>query len=209
MLQHLYVSPVAVGVSGEYISRIQTLPAVAPCWRELCAVLLGNQAASSRAVELHFPATGHRLIFLSLLPSPHFPHFPLPPLPPPLGMIISPPLHRTIIFQVRSYPSLLSFFMACFCLCAALHICTVAVQYVKEVNICSVQNVISIYLFSLLVIYWFFRCLRKKGQLLPCILTNMTAAYALASKAFYSPGKPNYTSEADWLFFVLWLLKSC
>lgn len=71
----------------------------------------------------------------------------------------APPHH---IFQVRSYPSPLSFFMACFCPCAALHICTVPVQYVKEVNICSVQNVISIYLFSLLVIYWCFRCLRKK-----------------------------------------------
>lgn len=33
---------------------------------------------------------------------------------------------------------------------AALHICTVPVQYVKEVNVCSVQSVISIYLFSLL-----------------------------------------------------------
>lgn len=86
------------------------------------------------------------------------------PFPPPLGMIISPPLHRTIIFQVCSYPSLLSFFMACFCPCAALHIYTVPVQYVKEVNICSVQNVISIYLFSLLVIYWFFWCLRRKAD---------------------------------------------
>lgn len=87
----------------------------------------------------------------------------LPPVPPPLGMIISPLLHRTIIFQVRSYPSLLSFFMPCFCPCAVLHICTVPVQYVKDVSICSVQNVISIYLFSLLVNYCFFRCLRKKA----------------------------------------------
>lgn len=120
-----------------------------------CAALLGNQAAGSRAVQLHFYATGHRLIFLLLLPS--------PPVPPPLGMIISPLLHRTIIFQVRSYPSLLSFFMPCFCPCAVLHICTVPVQYVKEVSICSVQSVISIYLFSLLVNYCFFRCLRKKA----------------------------------------------
>lgn len=44
---------------------------------------------------------------------------------------------------------------------------------------------------------------KKKGQIQPCILTNMTAAYALASKAFYSPGKQNYTSEAHWLFYVL------
>lgn len=74
----------------------------------------------------------------------------------------SAPPHHYI--QVCSYPSLLSFFMACFCPCAALHIYTVPVQYVKEVNICSVQNVISIYLFSLLVIYWFFWCLRRKAD---------------------------------------------
>lgn len=85
-----------------------------------------------------------------------------PPVPPPLGMIISPLLHRTLIFQVCSSPSLLSFFMPCFCLCAVLHICTEPVQYVKEVSIHSVQNVISIYLFSLLVNYYFFRRLRKK-----------------------------------------------
>lgn len=34
-----------------------------------------------------------------------------------------------------------------------------------------------------------FPVLEKKDQLLPCILTNMTAVYALAFKAFYSPGK--------------------
>ena len=94
-------------------------------WKS-CAVLNGNQA-SCRAEEFHFPATGLRLIFLLLLPSPIF--------PPPLGMIISPPIHRTIIFQVCSYPSLLSFFMACFFFFspyAGLHICAVPVQYVKE-----------------------------------------------------------------------------
>lgn len=53
-----------------------------------------------------------------------------------------------------------------------------------------------------------FLVLKKKGRLQPCILTNMTAAYALASKAFYSPGKPNYTSEADWLFFRAMTVKT-
>lgn len=37
------------------------------------AVLLGNQAARSGAVQLHFHATRHRLLFHSLLPSPPVP----------------------------------------------------------------------------------------------------------------------------------------
>lgn len=91
---------------------------------------------------------------------------------PPLGMIISPLLRRTIIFQVRSYPSPLSFFMPCFCPGAALHICTVPVQYVKEVNICSVQSVISIYLFSLLVNYCFFPVLEERRPALAMYLNQ-------------------------------------
>lgn len=72
------------------------------------------------------------------------------------------------------------------------HAAHMPVRCIKEANVCTVQSVISIYLFSLLVIYWvfFFLALQKKQeQLQPCILTNMTAVYALASKAFYSPGK--------------------
>lgn len=130
------------------VSRKQMLHSVLPFAEgRSCAVLLGIQASSSRAVKLHFLATGHILIFLVLLPS---------PLSQPLGMIISPLLQHTIIFQVCSYPSLLSSFMACFCPYAVLQICTVSVQYVKKVNVCGVQNVISIYLFPVLVIYLFF-----------------------------------------------------
>lgn len=157
-LQHLHVSPVIVERNGrECISRVQTLPAAAPCWRELLCSVIGESGSQQQSSGAPFPCYRAQT-HLPLAP-------PISPHPPPLGMIISPPLHRTIIFQVRSSPSLLSFFMACFCPCAALHICTVPVQYVKEVNIvCSVQNVISIYLFSLLVIYWFFWCLRKKAS---------------------------------------------
>ena len=108
--------------------------------------------------------------------------------PPPLGMIISPLLFH--VFQVRRNPSLLSFFMPCFRPCVMLQIC---LRVVLRGNVCTVQSVISIYLFSLLVIYCFFffftGASEKKEQLQPCILTNMTAVYALASKAFYSPGK--------------------
>lgn len=189
-------------VSGECVSGVQTLPAVAPCWRELLCSVTGESGSQQQSSTAPFPCYRAQT---------HLPLAPptLPPVPPPLGMIISPLLHRTIIFQVRSSPSLLSFFMPCFCPCAVLHICTEPVQYVKEVSIHSVQNVISIYLFSLLVNYNFFQCLRKKKWWLwPCILTNMTAAYAVASKAFYSPGKQNYTSEADWLFYLLCLLKN-
>lgn len=145
ILQHLYASPVAVEVSGECISTVKMLPAVAPCWRELWCCVIGESGSQQQSSGAAFPCYRAQT-HLPLAP-------PISPLPPPLGMIISPPLHRTIIFQVRSYPSLLSFFMACFCPCAAQHIWTVPVQYVKEVNICSAQNVISIYLFSLLVIY--------------------------------------------------------
>lgn len=73
-IMHIVAASVCVccgcGASGECISRVQTLPLAEG---SSCAALLGNQAASSRAVELHFPATGHRLIFLSLLPSPLIP----------------------------------------------------------------------------------------------------------------------------------------
>lgn len=36
----------------------------------------------------------------------------------------------------------------------------------------------------------------------------MTAVYALASKAFYSPGKPNYTSEAGLVVFRAMTVKN-
>lgn len=154
---HIAASLCASWVWRKCISRVQTLPAVALCWRELLCSIIGESGSQQRSSGAPFPCYRAQT-HLPLAP-------PISPLPPPLGMIISPSLHRTIIFQVRSYPSLLSFFMACFCLCEALHICTVPVQYVKEVNVCSVQSVISIYLFSLLVIYWFFRCLRKRQAL--------------------------------------------
>lgn len=82
-------------------------------------------------------------------------------LPPP-SLVFSPftrydyfsfaPAHHYI--PVCSYPSLLSFFIPCFCPCAALHICAGPVQYVKEANVCSVQNVISIYIFYF-ILWWF------------------------------------------------------
>ena len=99
---------------------------------------------------------------------------PPPPPPPPPPPLAPPPPHTHTHTHIhthfsspaaRSYdyfsstasrfsglpspPPLLSFFMACFlpaCRCAHLH--RVCVQYVKVVNICSVHNVISIYLFS-------------------------------------------------------------
>lgn len=162
-----------------------------------CAVSLGNQESSSGAAKLHFLTAGHRLIFPSLLPS---------PIPPPRGMIIFPPIHCTIIFQVCSYPSLLSFFMACFYPCAGLHIYVVSVQYVKVLSVCSVQKSNkNIFIFFAGDLQWgfFLLLLVKSDQLKPCILTNMTAVYALPSKAFYSPGEQNYTSEGDCLFFLL------
>lgn len=136
----------AVCVSCGCPVSTQNLPAVSPCWRELLCNVIGESSSQQQSSGAPFPC--HRAqTHLPLSP-------PISPRPPPLGMIISPLLHCTIIFQVRSYPFLLSFFMACFCPCTALHICSVPVQYVKDVNICSVQNVISIYLFSL----------RKKGR---------------------------------------------
>lgn len=128
-----------------------------------CAALLGNQCSQQQSSTAPFPCYRAQT------------HLPLAPpiVPPPLGMIISPLLHRTIIFQVCSSPSLLSFFMPCFCPCAVLHICTEPVQYVKEVSIHSVQNVISIYLFSLLVNYYFFsQCFRKKMMALAIYLNK-------------------------------------
>lgn len=125
-----------------------------------CCCGLRNQATGSRAAQLHFYATGHRLIFLWLLPPPP------PPTPHPYRLSTPtpttstrydyfspcsgaplysrsaanpPPLHTVIFHAV--------FFAGAG---AALHICTASVQYVKEANICSVQSVISIYLFSLL-----------------------------------------------------------
>lgn len=73
ILQHLYVSPVAVGCQGSVFLEYRHCLLLPLAEGSSCAALLGNQAASSRAVELHFPATGHRLIFLLLLPSPLIP----------------------------------------------------------------------------------------------------------------------------------------
>ncbi len=74
ILQHLYVSPVAVECQGSVFLEYRCCLLLPLAEGSSCAALLGNQAASSRAVELHFPATGHRLIFLLLLPSPLIPH---------------------------------------------------------------------------------------------------------------------------------------
>lgn len=74
VLQYLYVSPVAVECQGNVFVEYRHRLLLPLAEGSSCAALLGNQAASSRAVELHFLATGHRLIFLSLLPSPLIPH---------------------------------------------------------------------------------------------------------------------------------------
>lgn len=78
-----------------------------------------------------------------------------------LGKIISPLLFHTIIFQVRSNLFLLSFFMPSFRPCVVLHICLCNVLRGECMHW---QSVISIYLFSLLVIYSFFFswCFREK-----------------------------------------------
>lgn len=142
------------------------------------AALLRSQAASSSSSSSStapFPcyrAQTHLPRAPPISTPPPLPRTPSHPPSPPLGMIISPLLRRTIIFQVRSYPSPLSFFMPCFCPGAALHICTVPVQYVKEVNICSVQSVISIYLFSLLVNYCFFPVLEERRPALAMYLNQ-------------------------------------
>lgn len=72
ILQHLYVSPVAVECQGNVFLQYGCCLLLPLAEGSSCAALLGNQAA--RAVDLHFPATGHRLIFLLLLPSPLIPH---------------------------------------------------------------------------------------------------------------------------------------
>lgn len=70
----MYVSAVAVEYQGIVLLEYRHCLLFPLAEGSSCATLLGNQAASSRAVELHFPATGHRLIFLLLLPRPLFPH---------------------------------------------------------------------------------------------------------------------------------------
>lgn len=68
-------------------------------------------------------------------------------------MIISPPApahHYIPGLQLPPLPTVIFHAVFFAGAGAGLHICTVPVQYVKEANICSVQSVISIYLFSLL-----------------------------------------------------------
>lgn len=74
ILQHLYVSQLAAECQGNAFLVYKHWLLLPLAEGSSCAALLGNQAASSRAVELHFPATGHRLVVLSLLPSPFIPH---------------------------------------------------------------------------------------------------------------------------------------
>lgn len=69
-LQHLNVSPVVVKCQGNVFLEYRRCLLLPLAEGSSCAALLGNQAAGSRAVQLHFHATGHRLIFLLLLPSP-------------------------------------------------------------------------------------------------------------------------------------------
>lgn len=71
------------------------------------AAFMRNRAASSRAAQLHFYATGHRLIFLWLLPS-------SPTTTTTRYDYFSPCSSAPLYSRSSSSPSPLSFFMPCF-----------------------------------------------------------------------------------------------